>query len=179
MRSNSIVSASTRRSSTPRAARLYTSPSYRSVGLEYPQVHSGIYTVYLTIIELTMWPCVSQLTPKTAVVTVTKIAVRVRILMNRCFFRMFGIHSFFVCLAFIVFTLRPLLHAGCTCTYTCRAHELCTRAEPCDWSAGAHALTLAALTSCARVGFNCRFPGQISGRINVLLFFIFVLCSVC
>ena len=39
----------------------------------------------LTIIELTMWPCVWQLTPKTADVTVTKIAgyVRVRILMNR------------------------------------------------------------------------------------------------
>ena len=44
---------------------------------------------HLTIIELTMWPyvwpCVWQPTPRTADVTVTKIAgyVRVRILMNR------------------------------------------------------------------------------------------------
>ena len=52
--------------------------------------------IYLTIIELTMCPCVWQSTPKTADVTVTKIAcyVRVRILMNRWFFRIFGIHSF-------------------------------------------------------------------------------------
>ena len=42
---------------------------------------------YLTIIELTMWPCVwpcvLQPTPKTADVTITKIAGYVRILMNR------------------------------------------------------------------------------------------------
>ena len=44
---------------------------------------------YLTIIELTMWPCVCacvwQSTPRTADVTVTNIAgyVRVRIVMNR------------------------------------------------------------------------------------------------
>ena len=25
--------------------------------------------------------------------------------------------------------------------YTCGAHELCTRVEPCDWSAGAHGVT--------------------------------------
>ena len=56
---------------------------------------------YLTIIELTMWPCVWlcvwQPTPKTADVTVTKIAGydRVRLLMNRRFFRIFGIHSFY------------------------------------------------------------------------------------
>ena len=52
--------------------------------------------------DMSMWPCVWQPTPKTADVTVTKIAgyVRVHILMNRWFF--------FVFLAFIVFTLRPL-----------------------------------------------------------------------
>ena len=54
----------------------------------------------LTIIELRIWPyvwpCVWQPTPKTADVTVTRIAgyVRVCILMNRWFFpRIFGIHS--------------------------------------------------------------------------------------
>ena len=53
---------------------------------------------------------------------------------------------FFVFLAFIVFNLRPLftrqvhmhLHID---AYTCGAHELCTRVEPCDWSAGAHGVT--------------------------------------
>ena len=41
--------------------------------------------VNLTIIMLTMWPCVWQPTDRTADVTVTKIAgyVRVRILMNQ------------------------------------------------------------------------------------------------
>ena len=41
--------------------------------------------------------CVCKSTPITADVTVTKIAgyVRVRILMNRWFFRIFGIHSFY------------------------------------------------------------------------------------
>ena len=52
-----------------------------------------------------MWPCVWppvcacvwQPTPKTADVTVTKIAgyVRVRVVMNRWFFRIFGNHSFY------------------------------------------------------------------------------------
>ena len=44
-----------------------------------------------------MCACVSQPTPRMADVTVTKIAgyVRVRILMNRWFFRIFGIHSFY------------------------------------------------------------------------------------
>ena len=43
-----------------------------------------------------MWPCVWQPNPKTADVTVTKIAgyVRVRILMNLWFFRIFCIHTF-------------------------------------------------------------------------------------
>ena len=54
---------------------------------------------YLTIIELTMWlsVCVWQSTSRTADVPVSKIAgyVRVRILMNRLFFRIFGIHSFY------------------------------------------------------------------------------------
>ena len=56
---------------------------------------------YLTIIELTMWPygwpCVWQPTPKTADVTVTKIAsyVRVRIVINRCFFSNCW-HSYFL-----------------------------------------------------------------------------------
>ena len=66
------------------------------------QWRHNIYLLYnLTIIELTMWPCVwpcvRQPTPKTADVTVTKIAgyVRVRILMNLWFFRIFGIHSFY------------------------------------------------------------------------------------
>ena len=65
-----------------------------------------IYTLhchgnYLTIIELTMWPCVCacvrvwQPTPKTADVTVTKIAGYVRILVNRWFFHIFGIHGFY------------------------------------------------------------------------------------
>ena len=55
----------------------------------------------LSIIKLTMWPCVCvcvwQPTPKTADVTVTKIAgyVRVRILMNRYCFRIFVIHTFY------------------------------------------------------------------------------------
>ena len=44
-----------------------------------------------------MWPCVWQPNPRMADVTVTKIAgyVRVRILMNRRFFRIFGIHTFY------------------------------------------------------------------------------------
>ena len=56
------------------------------------------YHKYLTIIELTMWPCVWQPTPTTVDVIVTKIAcyVRVRILTNRCICsRIFGIHSFY------------------------------------------------------------------------------------
>ena len=57
---------------------------------------------YLTIIELTMWPygwpCVWQPTPKTADVTVTKVAgyVRVRIVMNRWFFPSYSWHSYFL-----------------------------------------------------------------------------------
>ena len=55
------------------------------------------YPTNLTIIELTMWPCEWQPTPRTAGVTVTKIAgyVCVRILMNRWFFCIFGIHTFY------------------------------------------------------------------------------------
>ena len=53
--------------------------------------------VNLTLIELAMRlsVCVCKSTPMTADVTVTKIAgyVRVRILMNQWFFRIFGIHS--------------------------------------------------------------------------------------
>ena len=49
--------------------------------------------------ELTMWLAVSvwQSTPRTADVTVSKIAgyVRIRILMNQLFFCIFGIHSFY------------------------------------------------------------------------------------
>ena len=43
--------------------------------------------------DVAVCPCVWQSTPRTADVTVTKIAgyVRVRILMNRLFFRIFGI----------------------------------------------------------------------------------------
>ena len=60
---------------------------------------------HLTIIELTMWLAVCvcatvwQSTPRTADVTVTKIAgyIRVLILMNRWFFRIFGIHTFYAC----------------------------------------------------------------------------------
>ena len=50
-----------------------------------PCTFYSVYTGYLTIIDLTMWPCVWQPTPKTADVTVTKIAgyVRVRIFMNQ------------------------------------------------------------------------------------------------
>ena len=62
------------------------------------------------------WPYVWQPTPRTADVTVTKIAgyVRVRILMNRWFF--------FVYLAFILFTLRPLCYIllpACNSQWTC------------------------------------------------------------
>ena len=51
---------------------------------------------YLTIIELTMWlaMCVWQLTPRTAGY------VRIRILTNRWFFRIFGIHSLYVSATF-------------------------------------------------------------------------------
>ena len=53
----------------------------------------------LTIIELAMrlagWLCVCKSTPRTADVTEIAGYVRVRILMNRCFFfRIFAIHSF-------------------------------------------------------------------------------------
>ena len=60
-----------------------------------------LFCQHLTIIELTMWPCVRacvwQPTPKTADVTITKITgyVRIRILMNQWFFRIFGIHTFY------------------------------------------------------------------------------------
>ena len=55
----------------------------------------------LTIIAIPMWPCdwpcVWQPTPKMADVAVTKIEgyVRIRILMTRTFFRIFGIHTFY------------------------------------------------------------------------------------
>ena len=56
-----------------------------------------MHELNLTIIELTMWLAMWQPTPTTADVTVTKIAgyVRVRILMNRWFFRIFGIRTFY------------------------------------------------------------------------------------
>ena len=85
--------------------------------------YSAIIQGNLIIIELTMcpsdrvcgWPCVWQPTPRTADVTVTKIAayVRVRILVNRWFF--------FVFLACILFTLRPI----------CWIYELM---YPADWT---------------------------------------------
>ena len=75
---------------------------------------------------LAVWPCVWKPTPITADVTVTKIAgyVRVRILMNLWFF------VFLVFILFYAMTTfyTPGAHALNTCT---------TRAEPCDWSAGA------------------------------------------
>ena len=69
----------------------------------------GVEQTNLTIIELTMWPCVCdracvcacvracETAPITADVTVTKITgyVRVRILMNRWLFRIFGIQCFY------------------------------------------------------------------------------------
>ena len=82
--------------------------------------------------------CVWQSTPRTANVTVTKIAVyvRVRILVNRCFFRIF---------AFIVFkflsTFTRRVHIHLHAYKLCSAHDLCTCAEPCDWSVGAHGVT--------------------------------------
>ena len=55
------------------------------------------------------------------------------------------IGDFFVFLAFIVFKLRPLftrrVHMHLYVHKMCGAHELCTRAEPCDWAAGAHGVT--------------------------------------
>ena len=73
--------------------------------------------------------CVWKSTPRTADVTVTKIAgyVRVRILMNRGFFSNFWHSEFFKILS--TFTRRVHMHL--------HAHKLCTHAEPCDWS-GVH-----------------------------------------
>ena len=73
---------------------------------------------HLTITELTMWPGVAvwQPTPKTADVTVTKIAgyVRVRILMNRRFFRIFGIHSFYATATLLNMSLSPAMNMWLT-----------------------------------------------------------------
>ena len=100
---------------------------------------------HLTIIELTMWPsgrvasrvCVNRLLER-----LMSPSQKSQVMFASAFS---PIGDFFVFLAFIVFNLRPL--------FTCRvhmhlhAHELCgahdryTRAEPCDWSAGAHGVT--------------------------------------
>ena len=83
--------------------------------------------------------CVWQSTPRTADATVTKIAgyVHVRILMNRVFFLVF--------LAFIVFkflsTFTRRVHMHLYAHKLCSARDPCTRAEPGDWSVGAHGVT--------------------------------------
>ena len=62
------------------------SSGYFKPSLFHPEeIVSHSFKLILTIIELTVWPCVWKPTPITADVTVTKIAgyVRVRILMNR------------------------------------------------------------------------------------------------
>ena len=53
-------------------------------------------------VRVRVYVCVWQSTPRTADVTVTEIAgyVRVRILMNRWFFRIFRIHRFYVSVTF-------------------------------------------------------------------------------
>ena len=66
-----------------------------------------------------MWLAVWQPTPRTVDVTVTKIAGYVRILMNRWFFRIFGIHSFSLTATFYM----PDMHALTLCL-----HLRCSRA---------------------------------------------------
>ena len=60
--------------------------------------------------------CVWQPTPKTADVTVTKMSgyVRVRILMNWGFFRIFGIHSFYATATLLNMSLSPAMNMWLT-----------------------------------------------------------------
>ena len=70
-----------------------------------------------------MWLAVWQPTPRAVDVTFTKIAgyVRVRILMNRWFFRIFGIHTFYATATFYT----PGTHALNTCSaHACGALRL-------------------------------------------------------
>ena len=75
----------------------------------HPSASLRLYN--LTIIELTVWPCVWQPTPRTADVTVTKIVgyVRVRISHESVFFCIFGIHSLDAMATLLNMSLSPAM----------------------------------------------------------------------
>ena len=99
------------------------------------QICSGHFNMnswlkYLNIIELTMWPC------GWPCVRVCGNLLLERLMspspQSQVMFTSYFWHSYFLSYGYF-------LHTGCT--YYCGIHELCTRAEPCNWSVGANGVT--------------------------------------